>query len=378
MQSIGAYATARISRKQVVVCLLLCTFVFIGVIFFPFGTSGGVWDGLVFCGEILIPSLFPFMFLASFFVKSGLADVSGSMYGRLTEKIFRLPGATFGTVILGLVGGYPIGARGVKELYENGEINEEQAQRMMQYLVCAGPAFVISFIGAKIYNSMEIGVILFLSQLITAILLGVVSARFVKSERTQSIQKAVKPKKDFSASFVESCSDASKGMFSMCGMVILFSAFLGVLNSCGFSEIMHSILLCFNLSDGTSANAFPMMFEITKGCFLCLNQAVPVEFMAFAVGFGGICVHFQVFSILSSMNINKIKFILFRFVHGIIAAIITGIALRIFSPSEEVFGSYKTVTNPGISTSFIGSLALICMCICFLFSLHISKKPKSA
>ena len=37
-------------------------------------TTKGALEGLLFCGNMLIPSLFPFMVISTFVVKSGISD----------------------------------------------------------------------------------------------------------------------------------------------------------------------------------------------------------------------------------------------------------------------------------------------------------------
>ena len=80
--------------------------------------TNGALQGLLYCGNILIPSLFPFMVLSSFAVKSGLSEFAGRILAPLTKKIFHTDGCAGAIILLGLVGGFPIGAKRVVTLYE--------------------------------------------------------------------------------------------------------------------------------------------------------------------------------------------------------------------------------------------------------------------
>ena len=55
--------------------------------------AGGAVSGLLLCGQIVIPSLFPFMAAALFISKSGLADLMGRLAGPVAPRLFKLPGA---------------------------------------------------------------------------------------------------------------------------------------------------------------------------------------------------------------------------------------------------------------------------------------------
>ena len=108
-----------------------------GILFLPSAASDGARKGLDFCGQILIPSLFPFMVLSSFIVKSGLAARMSTVLEPITRLLFRLPGCTGATIAVSLIGGYPAGARGIKALLERGDITPKQGERMLGFSVVA-------------------------------------------------------------------------------------------------------------------------------------------------------------------------------------------------------------------------------------------------
>lgn len=71
--------------------------------------ASGAAQGLLLSGRVLIPSLFPMtvctMFIMGSGAFSGLKRVS-----HVTQKLFHLSSDEFITVILSLIGGYPVGA----------------------------------------------------------------------------------------------------------------------------------------------------------------------------------------------------------------------------------------------------------------------------
>ena len=74
------------------------------VLIFSKTTAGGVKKGLDYAADILIPSLFPFMVLSSFAMRSGLSELFGKLFGRVFEVMFSLPRAAAGAIVLSLVG----------------------------------------------------------------------------------------------------------------------------------------------------------------------------------------------------------------------------------------------------------------------------------
>ena len=90
-------------------CLLLC-----GLLAWFLADAGEVRAataaGLALCGRSVIPALFPFMAASTMLVSLGFGEwASPRLVGLM--NLYRLPGPAGSALLLGLVGGYPIGAR---------------------------------------------------------------------------------------------------------------------------------------------------------------------------------------------------------------------------------------------------------------------------
>ena len=141
----------------------------------------------------------------------------------VTKRLFRLPGSAGATVLIGLTGGYPSGARGIKALLDSGEITQKQARRMLCFTVGAGPAFVISVTGSGLLGSVQTGIILFISQLSAALVLGILVGLFARGEEAPAEARggASSASMPVSSALVEAASDGASSMISMCSFVIL-------------------------------------------------------------------------------------------------------------------------------------------------------------
>ena len=84
---------------------------------------------LTLCAGTVIPSLFPFMTVTALLVRLGFGQWLAPHTAGLMAPLFRLPGCASSALLLGLVGGYPIGARTAAELDE---------LRRAHQLLCAG------------------------------------------------------------------------------------------------------------------------------------------------------------------------------------------------------------------------------------------------
>ncbi len=319
-------------------------------IFYSKECSQGVINGISFCVTILVPSLFLFMIIASFISNSVVSNVMGRPFEKLTAKLFRLPKTSSSVLILSLIGGYPIGARCIESLYINKELNEQQAKKLSLIAISSGPGFVMNYVGSALLNSKKAGVILFISQIIGFLVTAFIIGRCVKIKDENIIAKKTKQ----NGSFVDAVEKGCKSTLSMCAMVIVFSALISIINKVFIAQP----LLCDILSG---------FLEVTTGCNR-LSYKYPLHIISAVIGFGGICVHAQVFSALKSVKINKGLFFLSRIIQSITSGFATYILLILFPISIGVFSSVEKAI-PTIQTPLAGSIALILTAVCFLNSI---------
>ena len=132
------------------------------IICLRYGTecSRGILNGILFCIEILVPSLFLLMTIAAYLVKSGIAETVAKPLNGISKALFRLPYPSLAVILLALVGGYPVGARCAAMMTERGMLSEKQAQKTAMIAVCAGPGFLVNFIGRALLGSPEAGILL--------------------------------------------------------------------------------------------------------------------------------------------------------------------------------------------------------------------------
>ncbi len=358
--------------KSAIFALSVFTICFI-IIYMSKASSEGARNGLSFCSDILIPSLFPFMVMSSFIIKSGLSAQLGKLLEKTTNFLFNLPGCCAPTILIGLIGGYPTGAKGIASLYEEHLINNCQAEQMLCFVVSAGPAFTISVVGVKLLNSPLSGIIIFFSQTISAILIGILVG--IVSRKTYSLKKSnsyktYNNKAKMSYAIVDSCKEATYGIINMCSFVVLFSVICNLINSSNLNNIISNILTSIGINKQISYTILNMALEITGGCISASKSGVPLELIAFALGWSGLCVHFQIFSSVSDIKFSTPKFLLFRLIHGIIASFISHLGFHFFPPVSQTASLYSSQITPNLTSDIPTSILLTLLSFCFLLTLE--------
>ena len=156
------------------------------------------------------------MFIMGSGAFSGLKRVS-----HVTQKLFHLSSDEFITVILSLIGGYPVGAKLLNEAVREKRISAEKAGLMLCYCVNSGPAFAVSAVGAGMYSSRVLGFALLAAHLLPSLIMCFLFSFIIKNDS----RKPVSVKSPSAAdNFVSSVSGASGALLSICGWVIFFSA----------------------------------------------------------------------------------------------------------------------------------------------------------
>lgn len=315
--------------------------------------SGGALKGIYFCAEALVPSLFPFMVISVFIAKSGLARKLGRYTDGLSAKLFGVSGNLSAVIIMSMIGGYPVGARGISALRESGAISENDAERASYFAVGAGPGFLITFVGQKLLSNAQIGVCMLLSQIISVIILGLLNKIiFAKGKDNNSYKEIKETPLPFTSAVTESVISSVYGTLEMCGMVVAFCAVIGITEKLfGDFNIYLSVLL-----------------EVTTACGLTTGRK-NILLTAFAAGFGGLCVHFQIFTALRNIKIKMRLFFLYRIIQGLITAFLTYLFIKAFNICVPVFSSVGGTPELSLSSNFAGSALLIICGIGFLFSI---------
>lgn len=348
--------------------LLLC------MVIFSKQASLGAALGLKRCAETLVPSLFPFMALCIFSIQSGFASRIGRLLGPVTRMLFYLPACAGTTILTGLVGGYPVGARSVEALLEEKQITPEQARRMLFFCVGAGPAFVVSAVGVAIFRSLTAGVLLFCAQAGCALLMGIVLGLYARCKKyplEPPQQKAAPPPPPVAEALVRSTEQAASSTIVMCAFVILFSALLGLLEQLGVSSFLERICHWAGLSPLAVHAVFQLFFEVTAGVSASAAAGPWALFLtAFSLGWAGLSVHFQIYSSLPKLKIPYGKFMLARLCHGLLSSGATLLLFR-WTPGAavEVMGSVMPPLESRFYAGVPFGIALLFMCGLFLLCL---------
>lgn len=345
------------SIKGIIESLLLVS-VFAGLIVYREEISRGVWDGIIYSLSALLPSLLPFMFLSSVLSRRPLYGILCRALSPITRHLFRLPSVCGGAVISGLLFGYPVGAKMTAELFEGGEISRDEAARMLDFCVSPGIAFCILFLGGEVFGSFASGLLLFVSISISCIACGfVLSFGSVVPEK----KKASVKQESFVVSLDHGIGSTARACLTMVMYIVVFRAAFALLEATkvteGIPEKVRSILY--------------FLLEVTAGINEAARACASVSIFAFGLGFGGICLIFQLLSFFRESPASFTAVLGARLFHGLLSGIIAHFLVKLFpftGKSLEVFSTNGVKIPGGMDAEPLGFAFLVLLFGAYILS----------
>ena len=127
-------------------------------------------EGLALCGGSLLLSLFPFLIVSTLLIQCPAAGVLGLPFYPV-ERLIGVRAPAAGRVLLvGFLGGFAPAASAAAEAVHSGQLTAQEADAILPACVCSGPSFVILTVGRSMLGSAELGVLLFLAQVMAGYL----------------------------------------------------------------------------------------------------------------------------------------------------------------------------------------------------------------
>ncbi len=296
---------------------------------FPSQSVAAAKDGVELCLNVILPSLFPFFVLSTLCVELGLVQCVGKLLEKLMAPLFRVNGACSGAFLLGIVGGYPVGARTAIELYQKGQCSRQEAERLLSFCNNSGPAFILGVVGAGIFSSSAAGLWLYSAHVAASILVGLVFRFYGGSQPQHSAPSAPEIRTvGFAGAFTSSVKSAFSATLSICSFVIFFTVLIRMLFLTGIISTLAAglawLLHGFGLQPEWAESLLTGAIEMTSGVWSLRDVAGAMGdklcMAAFILGWAGLSVHCQVLSFIGTSGLSTKTYFLGKLLHGVFSA----------------------------------------------------------
>ena len=288
-------------------------------------------DALRLCAASVIPALFPFLVVTGLLMSLGFGAWASPYLAPLMTDLYRLPGSAGSALLLGFLGGYPVGARTAADLYRLGYLTQDETERLLTFCNNANPAFFISVLGMGVFHSARAGIRLLLIHILSALLTGLC---FRGQAVAHTPPNPRKPSRDASAvkrnpppnapdkspsaflpAFVDAVSAAASAMLRVCAFVVFFSVLVRPLKEWTHPAAapLVGVLELFSLT--------PMLTPDSRGFLLA----------SFCAGFGGLSALAQTATVLEHSGLSIRPCALGKLVQAALSALLAAVVVK-FAP----------------------------------------------
>ena len=263
-------------------------------------------EALLLCGKSVIPALFPFLVVSSLLIALGFGEWVSPYLAGLMTPLFRLPGLASSALLLGLVGGYPIGAQTAADLYRQHLLTRQEAERLLTFCNNSNPVFLISVLGVGVFGSVRTGVALWLVHVLSALLVGLLFRGHGKTADRRQAPSIACRAVSLPAALVTAVRNSAGGMLSVCAFVTLFYVVAAPLEALGphLGTALVGVVELFSLTPLLTPDFFG--FVLAAGC----------------AGWGGLSVLCQTAAVLEGTDLALRPCLLGKLTQGLLSAVL--------------------------------------------------------
>lgn len=299
------------NRNRGIFSCLLAGIGMLTLIFDAETALSGAVEGIRLCLNTVVPSLFPFIVLSM--VLTWQLQCIPMPWLRPLQKWLGLPKNGEKLLLIGILGGYPVGAQCIRLAYDAGAISSTDAQRMLRFCNNAGPAFIFG-IGVHLLGSIGACWLAWLIHILSALLVGYISPFGITSEN-KNLPVA-------SVSWTEATHRAIRVMATICSWVVLFRIILAFFGRWVFWAFPSA-----------SAILLSGLIELTNGCTqLAQLESMESRFILFVtmLSFGGLCVGLQTQGVLSGSGLSSKPYFLGKTAQAALSCIVSAVVVQWF------------------------------------------------
>lgn len=304
-----------------------------------------VKSGLNLWANSVLPSLFPFFVATELLLHTNFANVIGRIFNGFMKPLFNVRGEGSFAFIMGIISGYPVGAKIACNFRQNNICSKEECERLLSFTNNSGPLFILGTIGISMFKNSTIGLLLFITHILACFSVGFIFRFWKKNQTSQDYISSnhTNCKKTNYATFsnlgevlAESITSSISTILLIGGFVVIFSSIISILKSSGVLNILETTITPFfnalNLDTSFIQPILTGFLEITNGIssisnIACKKLSINIILSAFLLGFGGISILLQVLSITSKTDLSIKPYIYGKLLHGIFSAIYTYILI---------------------------------------------------
>ncbi len=334
------------------------------LILFPEDAFAASVAGLNLWLQVVLPALLPFFIMAELLMGLGVVHFAGTLLEPIMQPIFKIPGVGGFALAIGLASGYPIGAKITGQLRRENLCSRIEAERLISFANTADPLFIAGAVAVGMFNMPQVSVALLLSHYLAVIIVGFLmrfhkngsqqpktprkinEANLVSRAKKALVKARIADGRPFGSLLSDAVEDTFKSLFFVGGCIMMFAVLSRLFELSGISVLISnflgSLLVFTNINKEIIHAIIIGFFEIDIGAqAISLASASTLQKMVAVsaiIGWSGLSVHAQVAAMIHGTDIRIKPYIIARFLHGLLAGLLTVIFLGIAKTTGIQFG----------------------------------------
>ncbi|MSS63299.1 transporter [Velocimicrobium porci] len=303
------------------------TILFLLLLFlFPKESFNGAKNGLLLWFQIVLPTLLPFLIVSNLMVALSITDSFSYVLYPVLKHIMPVSKNGCYPIAIGLLSGYPIGAKACSDMVSLGQISAQEGQFLFTFCNNASPMFLLNYV---LLQSLQIKENLWLLMgilYLSAFLSGYLFLFFHRSKRSLpdigSRTDFTTVKKKESKTFFQLLDSAIFQSFEIItkigGYIILFS-------------LLANLLVCLFPFHEIIKAAIIGILEITTGIQYVTKASLPSYIKLLITmpicAFGGLSSIAQTNSVILKSPLSITLYIIYKLINALICFLLTAFYL---------------------------------------------------
>ncbi len=307
-----------------------------------------VKSGLSLWANSVVPSLFPFFVATELLMHTNIISLLGHVLTPYMKLLFNVRGEGSFALIMGIISGYPIGAKIASHFRQNHICSKEECERLLSFTNNSGPLFIIGTVGIVMFRSTTIGILLFATHLLACISVGFLFRYWKKGQNTwgtpSSPPSSYPLQKTASLSnlgeiLADSITRSISTILLIGGFVVIFSSIISIFKASGLftscTLLLNPIFACLHIDTNFIQGLLAGLLEITNGihtisCVASKKLSLNIIFTSFLLGFGGFSILLQVWSITAKTDLSIKPYVYGKLLQACLSAFYTYVLLHVF------------------------------------------------
>ena len=303
--------------------------------------------GLELWANSVIPSLFPFFVATELLSHTNFVNIIGKYVNKIMKPLFNVCGEGAFAFVMGIISGYPVGAKIACNLRNSNTCSKEECERLLAFTNNSGPLFIIGTVGVGMFGNSTIGILLLVTHILASITMGLLF-RFWKSPNKYSrplLNKSSINSKSLSNNNVclsnlgevigKSITNSISTILNIGGFIVIFSVIISILKNSNVLLLLNPVFEFLHIPSKIAESFILGIVEITNGIFAISSipqkkLSINIILSAFLLGCGGISILLQVWSITSKTDLSIKPYIIGKLLHGTFAALYTYVFIWMF------------------------------------------------